>query len=57
MRRLVDKTWVIAQKDHNFWFDRLIAFKFLHGFLEAIFLQVAMESLFDVEEVLSARLE
>jgi hypothetical protein len=31
--------------------------KFLHAFLEAVFLRVAMESLHDDEEVWAARLE
>ena len=43
--------WVSAQKGHNFWSDRLIALKILHGFLEAVFVGVAVESLFSEIDV------
>ena len=44
-------------KSHNFWYDRWIALKCLHEFLEAVFLSVALDSLIDDEQVWSASLE
>jgi hypothetical protein len=41
----------MGENSHNFWFDRWIALKFLHEFLEAIFLEVAMELHLSAEEV------
>ena len=58
MRRgLVGKTSETGQNGHNFWYDRWIALKYLHEFLEAVVLRVALDSLLDDEDVLSASLE
>jgi len=46
----------MGQNDHNFRSDRWIALKFLHEFLEAIFLGVFLESHLGDEEVSSAKL-
>jgi hypothetical protein len=46
-----------GQNGHNFWYDRWIALKCIHEFLEAVFLRVALDSLLDDEEVWSASLE
>jgi hypothetical protein len=58
MRRgLVGKTSETGQNGHNFWYDRWIALKCLHEFLEAVFLRVALDSLLDDEDVWSPSLE
>jgi len=41
----------MGENSHKFWFHRWIALKFLHEFLEAIFLGVAMELHLSDEEV------
>jgi hypothetical protein len=56
-RRSSGKTSETGQNGHNFWYDRWIALKCLHEFLEAVFLRVALDSLLDDEEVWSASLE
>jgi len=43
--------WVSAQKGHNFWSHRLIALKILLRFPEAVFVGVAVESLFSDKDV------
>jgi hypothetical protein len=48
---MVTRTRVSAQKRQNFWSDRWIAFKHLQGFLEVVFLGVAMEWLLGDEDV------
>jgi hypothetical protein len=55
--RLVVQHWLSAQKGHNFLSDRWITRKFLQGFLEVVFLGVAIEWLLDDEDVLSVKLE
>jgi hypothetical protein len=42
---------------HNFGYDRWIALKILQGFLDAVFIVVAMESLLNDEDVWLAFLE
>jgi hypothetical protein len=54
---VVGRTWVSAQKGHNFWFDRWIALKCLQGFPELVFICVAMEWLLGDEDVWSVELE
>jgi hypothetical protein len=54
---LFGRTWVSAQKGHNFWSHRWIALKFLLGFPQAIFIGVPMEWLLGVEDMLSVELE
>ena len=56
-RRSSGKTSETGQNGHNFWYDRWIALKSLHEFLEAVFLRVALDSLLDDEDVWSASLE
>jgi len=46
-----------GQNGHNFRSDRWITFKFLHQFLKAVFVWVAMESLLGNVEVQSTRLD
>ena len=53
---MVGRTWVSAQKGHNFCSDCWIALKFLQGFPEAVFVGYAMESMFSDEDVCSATL-
>jgi len=54
---LVGKTSETGQNDHNFWYDCWIALKYLHEFLKAVVLRVALDSLLDDEDVRSASLE
>jgi len=54
---LVGRTWVSAQKGHNFWSDYWIALKFLLGFPEAVFIGVPMEWLLGDKDVCSVELE
>jgi hypothetical protein len=54
---LVTQNWATGQNGHNFRSDRWIALKYLHEFLETIFLGVAMESELSDEVVWSARLQ
>jgi hypothetical protein len=54
---LVARTWVSAQKGHNFWSYRWIALKRLQGFPEAVFIGIAMEWLLEDEDVWSTALE
>jgi hypothetical protein len=54
---LVGRTSETGENGLNFWYDRWIALKCLHEFLEAVFLRVALDSLIDDEEVWSASLE
>jgi len=51
---LAPHTRITAEKRYNFWSDRWISLKFLHEFLEAVFLIVRLESLL-VEEAVLAR--
>jgi hypothetical protein len=48
--------WVSTQKGHNFWSDRLIALKFLHGFPETVFRGLDMEWLLGDKDVWSVGL-
>jgi hypothetical protein len=54
---VVGRTSVSAQKEHNFWSDRWIALKFLHGFPKAVFRGVDMELLLGDEDVWSVELQ
>jgi hypothetical protein len=49
------QTRVPAQEVHNSWSDRWILLKFLHKFLEAIFLDVALKLLLDTHTVWSPK--
>ena len=48
---------VSAQKDHNILSDRWVTLKVLQGFLEAVFLGVAIEWLLGDEDVWSVELQ
>jgi hypothetical protein len=54
---LVGHTWVTTQNSHNFWADSWNELKFIHEFLEAISLGVAMDSLLGALEVRSGQTE
>jgi hypothetical protein len=43
-----------GKKSHNFWYNRWISLKYLHEFLKAVFLRVALDSLLDDEDVWSS---
>jgi len=54
---VVGRTSVSVQMEHNFWSDRWIALKFLHGFPEDVFRGVDMELLLGDEDVWSVELQ